>query len=534
MSTTTVATLKILVSDPLHEAGAKLLKQNADVRVDTKLRLPPEELVKAIRDYDALIVRSETQVTAEVLEAAERLRVVGRAGVGVDNIDLDAATRKGIAVVNAPTGNTIAAAEHTIALLLALARNIPQSDASLKRGEWKRAQFMGVEVRNKVLGVIGLGRVGSEVARRALGLQMRVLAYDPYVTTEVASRLNVELAPINRVIAEADFLTLHTPLTAGTKGILGAEELASMKAGSRILNVARGGLVDEDALVRAVESGHLAGAALDVYSSEPPAPGPLFQNPKIITVPHLGASTVEAQASVAQEVVEQVMAVLRGQPARFTVNAPFVPAEDLQALAPYMQVATTLGRIAVQLVEGQLRSVSLQYEGELAAHNTTILKSAALIGLLQPVSADRVNLVNAALLAQQRGLRVEEEAVRAQGQQPSHLTLTVNASGGAVVLGGTVVRGEVHVVRVGDMWLDMAPDSPYLLFIDHRDRPGMIGAVGTITGQYDVNISFMEVGRREVRGRATMVLGVDDAVPQNVLDKLRAIPDITGVKLVRL
>ncbi|MBM3946024.1 MAG: phosphoglycerate dehydrogenase [SAR202 cluster bacterium] len=534
MSTTAVASLRVLVSDPLHEAGAALLKQNADVSVDTKLRLPQPDLVRAIREYDALIVRSETQVTAEVLEAGQRLRVVGRAGVGVDNIDLDAATRRGIAVVNAPTGNTVAAAEHTVALLLAMARNIPQSDASLKKGEWRRSQFMGVEVRNKVLGVIGLGRVGSEVARRAIGLQMRVLAFDPFITAEVASRLGVELAPMERVVAESDFLTLHTPLTAGTKGILGAAELSTMKKGSRILNVARGGLVDEDALLNAVESGHLAGAALDVYTEEPPKPGPLFQNPKIITVPHLGASTVEAQASVAEEVVQQVMAVLRGQPARFTVNAPFVPTEDLQALGPYMQVATTLGRIAVQLVEGQLRSVSLTYDGELAQHNTAILKAASLIGLLQPVSDDRVNLVNAGVLAQQRGLRVEEHSEGPRGPQQNLLTLEVNASGGMVTLSGTVARGEVHIVRVRDLWMDMVPDSPYLLFVEHRDRPGMIGAVGTITGRHDVNISFMEVGRRETRGRATMVLGLDDAAPPPVLEELRAIPEISGVKLVRL
>jgi D-3-phosphoglycerate dehydrogenase len=526
--------MKVLITDPLHQAGLDMLKQNKDVQPDVRLKLPPAELLTAIRDADALIVRSETQVTAEVLAAGKNLKVVGRAGVGVDNIDLDAATRHGIAVVNAPSGNTIAAAEHAIALMFALARNIPQADASLKRGEWKRSQFMGVEVRGKTLGVVGLGRVGSDVARRGVGLQMRVIAYDPFVTQEIANRLGIELAPFDRVIAEADFLTLHTPLTPGTKGLLGKAELLKMKKGARIINAARGGLVEEDALVELINTGHLAGAALDVYTEEPPRPGPLFQHPKIITVPHLGASTEEAQASVATEVVEQVLAVLRGQPARFTVNVPFLPTEHQQFLAPYMEVATTLGRIAMQLVEGQVQALTLRYEGEISSYKTDSLKAAALIGLLQHVSADRVNLVNAALLAEQRGLRIQEHKGPAPERYPSLITLEVTASGGAVILGGSYARGKVYITRIGPSWVDIAPDSPYLLFIDHRDRPGMIGRVGTITGQHDVNIAFMEVGRQEARGRATMVLGLDDDVPPVVLDKLRALPDITSVKLVRL
>ncbi|MSQ12131.1 MAG: phosphoglycerate dehydrogenase [Dehalococcoidia bacterium] len=518
----------------MHEAGLKLLRQSPGVEVDARSRLPLDEILRIIGQYDALIVRSETNVTAPVLEAGLRLRVVGRAGVGVDNIDLDAATRRGIAVVNAPTGNTVAAAEHTIALLMAMARNIPQADASVKRAEWKRAEFIGVEVRNKTLGIVGMGRVGSEVAKRAIGLLMKVLAYDPFISAELAARQGVELVPLEQVIARADFLTLHTPLTAGTKGMLGSKEFSAMKKGARVINAARGELIDEAALLAAVESGHLAGAALDVYASEPPPAGPLLRHPRIITTPHLGASTAEAQATVAEEVAEQVLAVLHGQAARFTVNVPFVPAEDQQALAPYMQVATLLGRIAIQLVEGQLRAVTLRYEGEIADHNTAILKASAVVGLLQPVSADRVNLVNAILTAQQHGLHIEEQKGPAVELYPSLFTLEVVGSGGTVLLAGTYARGGPHIVRVSRSWLDVVPDSPHMLFIEHRDRPGLIGAVGTITGQHDVNISFMEVGRLEPRGHAIMIVGLDNDVPPQVLEKLRAISGISSVKLVHL
>ena len=527
--------LKVLIADPLHQAGLALLDAQEDVQGDVRPRLPSDELLGCIGDYEALIVRSETQVTKEVLEAGERLQVVGRAGVGVDNIDLEAATRRGVAVVNAPTGNTIAAVEHTIALLLALARHVPQADASLKRGEWRRGDFMGVEVRGKTLGIVGLGRVGSEVARRALGLDMHIVAYDPFVTQEHAGRLGVDLAPFEQVLAESDFLTLHTPLTETTRHLIGPREIGLLKEGVRVLNVARGGLIDEAALLEALEAGRIAGAGLDVFVEEPPGAVPLVQHPRVVTTPHLGASTVEAQAQVAREVVEQVLAVLRGQPAQYTVNAPFVAPEAQDLIAPFLQVAVDVGKIAIQLVEGQLSAITLRFQGEIADSDTAGLKAAALMGLLQPATDERVNLVNANFLAQQRGLRVTEESDPTQPEQYTSLvTVEIAAAGGSTRFSGTHLRDRTHLVRVRDDWMDAALDVPYLLFVDHRDQPGLIGLVGGITGKHDINIAFMAVGRKEVRGRATMVVGLDDPMPDHVVAEVRAIPNIDDARVVRL
>lgn len=526
--------LRVLVSDPVHQDGVKFLEKEPDLKVDVRLRLPKEELLQIIGDYDALVVRSETKVTADVLERAKKLQVVARAGVGVDNIDLEAATRLGVAVVNAPTGNIMAAAEHTVALLFALARHIPQADASMRRGEWRRSDFMGVEVRGKTLGILGLGRVGSEVAQRLQGFHMRFLAFDPFVSQEYASRLNVELVELDRLLRESDFITIHTPLTSTTRGLVSGQEIAKMKPGVRIINVARGGLIDEAALLEALNSGHVAGAAVDVFSQEPPKDNALVAHAKVIVTPHLGASTFEAQRDVAVEAAEQVLAVLRGKAARYTVNAPSVVPETEGVVAPYVQVANTVGRLASQLADGPINSVTLTYEGDISRYNVTILKAAAVMGLLQPVTAERVNLVNALFVAQERGLKILEQKGPAPEQYSSLLTIEIDAKGGVARLSATHMRGETHVVRVGEHWLDLVPSTPYMLFIDHRDRPGLIGAVGTLTGQHDINISFMEVGRLEPRGRATMILGLDDPMPEEVQNKIRAIPHIYGARLVHI
>lgn len=525
---------RVLVSDPIHPEGIALLRSQPDVEVEVQTGLKEEDLLRVIPSFHALIVRSETKVTARVLEAGVSLQVVGRAGVGVDNIDLETATRRGVAVVNAPTGNILAVAEHTLALLLALARRIPQADASLKRGEWRRRDFMGVQVRGKTLGIVGLGRVGTEVARRALALGMRVLAHDPFVSPERAQRLGVEMVSLERVLAEADFLTLHTPLTEDTRRLIGRRELARMKRGAYLINTARGGVVDEEALLEALEEGHLAGAGLDVFAQEPPGPTPLVCHPRVVATPHLGASTAEAQAEVAREVVEQVLAVLRGQPAPFTVNAPAIPAEVHAVLAPYLRVGALLGRIAIQLLEGQLAAVRVRYEGTLAEQDTRPLRSAVLMGLLQPVSAERVNLVNAHLLAEQRGLRVEEDRGPAPEEYAALLTVELAGTGGTLALAATWMRGRPHIVRIRDYWLDLVPEAPYLLFIEHLDRPGMIGAVGTLTGRHNINIAFMEVGRLEPRGRAMMVLGLDDPMPEPVLAEVRRLPDVYSARVVRV
>ena len=523
---------KILVTEPLDPEGVKLLRAAGEV--DVKVGLETRELLDLVGQYHALVVRSQTNVTAEVIEAGKDLQVIGRAGVGVDNVDVETATRKGIAVVNAPTGNTIAAAEHTIALMLALARNIPQANESLRRGEWKRSAFTGVEVRNKVLGIIGLGKVGTEVARRAEGLQMRIHAHDPFVSQEYANHLGAELVSLAHILQESDFVCLHVPVTESTQGLLGESELSMIKPGARLINTARGELIDEEALLKAIEEGRVAGAALDVFTREPPEESPILKHPNVIVTPHLGASTLEAQVDVAREVAEQVVAVLQGEPAQHTVNVPFVLPEAQAILAPYINVASCVGKLATQLGEGQLRTIGLRYEGEIANYDTSIVKAACLMGLLAPVSAERVNLVNAIHIGTQRRLRVTEQKVPKAEQYGSLVTVEVETADGRTIISGTHMRGQTHIVRVEDYWIDIIPTGGYLLFTDHRDRPGMIGAVGTIMGQHDINIAFMEVGRLEARGRATMILGLDDPVPRPVLEEIHAVPNVFRTRLVQL
>lgn len=521
---------RILVAEPIAAEGLDLLRTAG--QVDVRTGLSPQQLAECIGEYDVLIVRSQTKVTAELIEAGKRLQVIGRAGVGVDNIDLQAATRGGIAVVNAPTGNIIATAEHTIALLLALARHVPQACASLKQGQWRRKDYVGVQLRDKVLGIVGLGKVGSEVAKRVRSLEMRILAYDPFVSESYARSLGVELATKEDVLTRADFITLHTPLTEATRKLIGKAELAMMKPTAFLINAARGPLVDEDALLDAVQSGKLAGAALDVFSREPLTESPLFGSERIIVTPHLAASTTEAQQEVSREIAEQVLLVLRGQPARHVVNVPFLPPETHAVVAPFVEVAAKVGSLAAQLCEGQLGTITLRYEGEIAEHDTSILKAGALVGILGPVSEERVNLVNANLIASQRGLKVVESKGGTSEHYTNLLTVELATSQGITVVAGTSVRGESHVVRIDSYWLDFVPAEGYLLVIDHRDRPGMIGAVGSVTGAHDINISFMEVGRLEPRGHAIMVLGLDDPVPEDVLEEIRAIPGIDSAKVV--
>lgn len=523
---------RVLVSDPIAQEGVDLL--TPQLEVDVKHGLKPAELLEVIGDYEGLMVRSETKVTAEVVKAAKSLKVIARAGIGVDNIDLAAATGAGIAVVNAPLGNTVAAAEHTMALMLAMARNIPQAYQSLKQGEWRRSAFMGIEVRNKVLGVVGLGRVGSEVAKRAQSFGMRLVAFDPFVAPDYARRLGADLLSLDDLLAQADFITLHTPLTANTSKLIGQRELALMKPGARLINVARGELIDEEALLEALESDRLAGVALDVFVSEPPSDFSLIEHPKVLATPHLGASTQEAQREVAIEAAEQVLAVLEGRPARNTVNAPVLAPEVHEILAPYIPVATLLGKLMTHLAQGQFVGVTILYEGEIAGYDTAILKAAVLEGLLSPVSSEQVNLINAPLLAQQRGLSITEQKNTDAPEYASLITGTLETTGDSITLAGTALRNEPHIVKVNGYWLDVVPTVPYLLFIDNPDQPGSIGAVGTLAGRHNINISFMEVGRLSPRGRAMMVIGLDDPVPPEVLAEINALPQIHDARLVKL
>lgn len=524
--------MKILVTDPVAQEGIEVLQ--AQAQVDVKLGIRPEELKAIISDYDALIVRSETRVTADIIEAGKRLQIIARAGAGLDNIDVDTATRKGIVVVNAPTGNTISAAEHTLALMLALARHIPQANDKLKSGAWQRSAFLGTELRNKTLGIIGLGNVGSEVARRAKAFEMRLIAHDPFVSPDYARNLGVELVSLEQLLTESDFITLHLPLTSTTKGLIGARELAKVKPSVRIINCARGGLIDEELLFNAIEEGKIAGAAVDVFSIEPTTDNILFKSDKIIVTPHLGASTTEAQVTIARDIAEQILSVLNGQPAKYAVNAPYIPPEIAPTLLPFMSVATTIGSLASQLMEGQINMLQITYSGEISSYDTSALKASLLGGLLERVSEERITLVNANMVAAHRGLRVVEQKEATCENYDSLITVKVTTSAGVTTVSGTVMRGETHVVQVNDFWVDIIPTGGYFLFSDHRDRPGLIGAVGTITGKADINISSMHLGRLKPRGPALMILALDEPLPEEQIQQILALTDVYTAKLVKL
>jgi len=484
--------------------------------------------------YDALVVRSETKVTKAIIDAAGSLQVVGRAGIGVDNIDLEAATEKGVVVVNAPTGNVISAAEHAIALMLSLSRHIPAANASLRSGKWERGRFQGIEVRGKTLGIVGLGQVGSEVARRAKGLEMRVLGYDPFVPEERARVLGVDLVSMEALIKESDFITVHTTLTEGTKHLIGEKELRAMKPSARVINTARGGIVDEAALKTALDEGWIAGAAIDVFEKEPLTSHPLFESDKVVVTSHLGASTAEAQERVAVDVAEQIMAVLRGEPARYAVNAPLIPAETYSYLAPYLPVAYKSGELAVQLHEGQMGRIEIDYSGEIAQHDVTPLKAAVVGGLLAPVSEDHVNVVNVDVISQRRGLQMTEKRGPSHEIYANLITVRVGSKAGGTEVSGTLAHDGPHIVSIDGFGVDVPPGEGYLLLVENKDRPGMIGAVGMLMGEFDVNINHMDVGSHEKRGTALMVLALDRALSPEQIGRVKEIPDIFGVKLARL
>ena len=525
---------RILVADPVAPEGIAMLRAAGDVDVRTGMSV--DELIACIGDYEALVVRSETKVTRPALEAAKNMVVVGRAGVGVDNIDLDAATERGVIVVNAPQGNTIAAAEHTIALLMALSRHVAAADASMRAGKWDRKAFIGTEVRGKSLGVVGLGKIGSEVARRGVGMEMRVLAFDPFVPDERARAIGVESVDFDRLIAESDFITVHPPLTATTNGMIGAEQIAKMKDGVRLINVARGGIIDEAELAAAVKSGKVAGAAIDVFTDEPIKPdNPLLGEPRIITTPHLGASTAEAQERVALDVAEQIVEILAGKPARYAVNAPMLGAETLKVVGPYMGVAEIIGSIATQLVTGKLQTIEIDYFGEIAEHDVTPLRASVIRGLLKPISVENVNIVNASLIAQSRGWNIDERLRSSHEVFVNLVHVKVGTSESEVTVGGTVEHGVPHIVLLNGLDVDIVPEGDaFLLACDNEDRPGMIGKVGTLLGGFDINIRSMQVGRRGRRERALMLIGIDEQPTEEQLEQVEAIDGIHNVRLVRL
>ncbi|HEY82897.1 MAG TPA: phosphoglycerate dehydrogenase [Dehalococcoidia bacterium] len=524
--------MKILITDPIAPEGVNILRQHAEV--DIQQGITPPELAAVIGDYDGLIVRSQTRVTAQVIEAADKLQVIGRAGVGVDNIDIEAATRRGIIVVNSPEGNIVSTAEHTIAMLLALARRIPQANNLLHAGVWSR-ELKGFEVRHKILGIIGLGRVGTEVAEMAKGLHMEVIAYDPMISESRAERLGVRLVDLETLLKTSDFITIHVPLNASTRGMLGRSQLKLVKPTAMLINCARGGIVDEEALYEALEQGHLAGAAVDVFSREPARDNILLKSDKVIATPHLAASTIEAEASASIDIAEQVVAVLNGQPAKSPVNAPMLSTEAMSVVGPYVEVGVMIGRIAVQLLEGPPQSLTIRYQGDIAREDTTPIKVAVLAGLLESLTEERVNMVNADVLASSRGLSVTEQKESASENYANMVTVEVNTKSGSTLVAGSSLRGRTHLTRVDDYWLEIEPSGGYMLFTEHKDRPGMIGAVGTIIGNADINISQMQVSRGVQRGGgAMMVLCLDEPLPEECYQQILAIPDMYKALVVKL
>ncbi len=507
------ASRRVVVREPIADAGIEFLRaEGFDVVVDAETPLD-----RLLADADALIVRSATKVTSEVLGLAPNLKVIGRAGVGVDNVDVDAATRRGIVVANAPESNVVSAAEHTVGLLVALARNIPQAHAALREGRWERSRFGGVELADKTLGVLGLGRIGQQVARRALGLQMKVLGHDPYVSEERFRDLGVEPASFDEVLARSDFLTLHLPLNDDTRGAIGAEQIARMRDGVRIVNAARGELVDEAALVAALESGKIAGAAIDVFAEEPYS-GPLLQAPNVVVTPHLAASTDEAQDRAGMIVAEQVAAALRGGLVTNAVNIPTVGADDLEVLGPFIPLAAKLGRLAAELAAGDMRTILVEAEGELAEYDTRLLTVAALNGAFQGRTDQPVNYVNAPIVAADRGVEVVEETRRSSRDYKNLVAVSVDGRRVAGTTIGTEDRQWLVSALGFQVEIELAPRMALLCY---DDMPGVIGRVGTLFGTAGVNIANMTVSRSRAAGKALMALSIDSPVPDELIARLR-------------
>jgi D-3-phosphoglycerate dehydrogenase / 2-oxoglutarate reductase len=520
---------KVLIADKLSPAAVAIFKERG-VEADVKTGLAKEELLKIVDQYDGIAIRSATKLTADVLKAAKKLKVVGRAGIGVDNVDIPAATAQGVIVMNTPFGNSITTAEHAISLMLALARELPAANASTQAGKWEKNRFMGVEITGKVLGLIGAGNIGSIVADRAKGLKMRVIAYDPYLSAERAEDLGVEKVALNDLLARADFITLHVPMTPETKNILSAEAIAKTKKGVRIINCARGGLIDEKALKAALDSGHVAGAALDVFETEPAKENVLFGNEKVVATPHLGASTTEAQENVALQVAEQIADYLLTGAITNALNMPSISASEAQKVGPWIQLASKLGAFAGQLTDSSLTSVEIVYEGIAGQLNTRALSQAALAGLLNPILSG-VNMVNAPVIAKERGIKVSETRRDQQGIYEGYIKITVTLGSGSTrrVAGTVFSDGRPRLIQVKDINLE-AEFAPHMLYVMNEDKPGFIGKFGTLLGDAKVNIANFTLGRSAPGQDAIALIEVDGAVPDAVVDQLTKLPLVKMAK----
>ncbi|RJP59149.1 MAG: phosphoglycerate dehydrogenase [Candidatus Auribacter fodinae] len=527
--------MKIVVSDPLSQQGIDILKKVDGCEVIDASGLPVEELCEAVKDCDALVIRSGTKVTKQILEAAKKLKLIGRAGVGVDNVDVPEATKRGIVVMNTPDGNTISTAEHTMAMILSVARSIPQAHASMKAGKWDRKSFKGVELSGKVLGIIGMGRIGSEVAKRARAFNMTVLASDPFLSPEMARKMEIEIASFDDIVLKADFITVHTPLTDATRNLINAAAISKMKKGVRIINCARGGIVNEADLVAGIEKGIVAGAALDVYPSEPPTETIATLHPKVVTTPHLGASTTEAQEKVALDIAEQIVDALKNNTIRNSVNAPSVDGELLKVIKPYIELAQRIGLFLSYVITGQIERVKISFEGKCASHDMSMPTAAFMEGLLKKALAEEVNTVNALHIAKARGISVEESKSETVGDFADLIRADVKTSDGDFTLTGTFfgIKNEPRIVQVNQYYINAKPYGS-LLYVINKDKPGIIGQIGDTLGRHSINIADMTVGRISQGEVAVTLINIDQPATPDVISELNALEKIVAVRPIEL
>jgi len=525
--------VKVLVSDPLASDGIEELKKEKDIEVDVQTDLTPGELLKIIGDYEGLIVRSQTKVTKDVIDSAKKLKVIARAGTGIDNVNVEAATRKGIIVMNVPGGNTISAAENTIAMILSMSRNIPQANASMKNGKWEKKKFTGTEVHDKILGIIGLGRIGTEVAKMAQGLGMHTIGYDPFVFLEQAKKMGIEYVKLQEIFKKSDYITVHTPFSKETRHLIGKREFALMKDGVRIINCARGGIIDETALYDAIKTGKVAGAALDVFESEPPERSPLLTLDSVITTPHLGASTQEAQVRVAVDAAKQVVDVLKRGMVRNALNVASIEPELLKQIKPYLDMAEILGSLHGQLACGPVNSVQILYSGDVANYNLNPMTISIMKAMLEPMLGNSLNFVNVLTLAKERGIKIIEGKSNTPQDFTNLISVEVDSSIGKKLIAGTVFsKNLLRIVRIDEFNVDIVPSS-HMLICTHEDKPGMVGKIGTILGKEKINIAGLQLSRRKKGETNLTILNVDTTPSDSAIKKIKEIEGIQEVHLIK-
>lgn len=525
---------KVLVSDPLSKKGLEILEKAKNLQYDIKLGLPPEELRKIITEYDGIIVRSETKLKAEIIEAADRLKVIGRAGIGLDNVDISAATKKGIVVMNTPQENAIAAAEHTIAMMFSISRKIPQATISMKAGKWEKKKFMGVELYNKTFGIVGIGVVGTIVADRARALKMRVVAYDPYISKEVAEKKGIDLVSLDELLNRSDYISVHTPLTEETRNLIDKNAISKMKKGVILINCARGGIVNEKDLYDAIKEGKVAGAALDVFEEEPALKNRLFELEEVISTPHLGASTAEAQENVAIAIAQQMIDYLISGEARNAVNLPMVDADILPFMRPYLKLGEKLGSFLGQISNTAIEEVTIEYHGEVVEYGIKPITVSVLKGLLSPFVGESVNFVNAQIVAKERGIKITESTSVKSEDFSSLIAITARSKKEKNYIAGTLFgKKELRIVKLNDFFIEAIPEG-YILLVNNNDRPGVIGNIGATLGNKHINIATMQFGRDQMGGNAISLLHLDTVLPTEMLGEILRLPNIISVRQIQL